>query len=80
VGDWCETKDRGLHLIGAVGGIRLADPSGRFALELGGLTYLGLLLDHPPIHISALVKQLRTKPGAIHQPHFMVRCRVFKER
>jgi hypothetical protein len=82
VGDWCETKDRGLHRIGAVGGesIRLADPSGRFALEPGGVTYLGLLLDHPPIHISALVKQLRTKPGAIHQPHFMVRCRVFKER
>jgi hypothetical protein len=82
VGDWCETTDRGLHRIGAIrgGSIRPAGPSGRFALEPDGVTYLGLLLDHPAIQISALVRQPRRKPGAIHQPHFTLRCGVFKER
>jgi hypothetical protein len=37
VGDWCETKDGGLHRIGAIRGesIRLAGPSGRFSLGSG---------------------------------------------
>jgi hypothetical protein len=82
VGDWCETKDRGLHRIGAIrgGSIRLAGSSGRFALEPDGVTYSGLLLDHPAIQISTLMRQPGSKSGAIHQPHLTVQCRVFKER
>ena len=82
VGDWCETKDSLLHRIGAVrgGNIRLAGPSGRFTLGPDGVTYSGLLLDHPAIQISTLVRQPGNKFGAIHQPHFSVECRVFKER
>jgi hypothetical protein len=82
VGDWCETKDSRLHRIGAIRGesIRLGGPSGRFALEPDGVTYLGLLLDHPAIQISALVRQPGKKFGTIHRPHFSVECRVFKER
>jgi len=82
VGDWCETQDSSLHRIGAVrgGNIRLAGPSGRFTLGPDGVTYSGLLLDHPAIQISTLVRQPGSKFGAIHQPHFSVECRVFKER
>ena len=82
VGDWCETKDSLLHRIGAVSGgnIRLAAPSGRFALGPDGVTYSGLLLDHPAIQITTLVRQPGYRFGAIHQPHFSVECRVFKER
>jgi hypothetical protein len=49
VGDWCETKDGGLHRIGAIRGesIRLAGPSGRFSLGSEGVLYSGLLLDYP---------------------------------
>ena len=45
VGDWCETKDGGLHRIGGVRGgrIRLASPSGRFSLGSEGVTYFGIL-------------------------------------
>jgi hypothetical protein len=44
VGDWCETKDGGLHRIGGVRGgrIRLASPSGRFSLGSEGVTYFGI--------------------------------------
>jgi hypothetical protein len=82
VGDWCETKVSLLHRIGAVscGNIRLAGSSGRFTLGPDGVTYSGLLLDHPAIQISALVRQPGKRFGAIHQPHFSVECRVFKER
>jgi hypothetical protein len=82
VGDWCETKDGGLHRIGGVRGgrIRLASPSGRFSLGPEGVTYFGIFIDHPAIPTSSLLKQPERKPGAIHQPHFTVDCRVFKER
>jgi hypothetical protein len=82
VGDWCETKDGSLHRIGVLRGesIRLAGPSGRFSLGPDGVTYSGLLLDHPAIQKSLLMKQSDRKPGAIHYPrHFTVQCRVFKE-
>jgi hypothetical protein len=81
VGDWCETKDGGLHRIGAIreGSIRLAGPSGRFSLGSDGVTYSGLLLDYPAIQKSSLVKQPESKPGTIHQPHRTVQCRVFKD-
>ena len=81
-GDWCETKDGGLHRIGGVRGgrIRLASPSGRFSLGSEGVTYFGFFVDHPAIPTSSLLKQPERKPGAIHQPHFTVDCRVFKER
>ena len=80
VGDWCETKDGGLHRIGGVRGgrIRLASPSGRFSLGSEGVTYFGIFVDHPAIPTSSLLKQPERKPGAIHQPHFTVDCRVFK--
>jgi hypothetical protein len=80
--DWCETKDGGLHRIGGIraGRIRLASPSGRFSLGSEGVTYFGIFIDHPPIPTSSLLKQPERKPGAIHQPHFTVDCRVFKER
>lgn len=82
VGDWCETKDGGLHRIGGVRGgrIRLASPSGRFSLGSEGVTYFGIFIAHPAIPTSSLLKQPERKPGAIHQPHFTVDCRVFKER
>jgi len=82
VGDWCETKDGGLHRIGGVRGgrIRLASPSGRFSLGPEGVTYFGIFIDYPAIPTSSLLKQPERKPGAIHQPHFTVDCRVFKER
>jgi hypothetical protein len=35
---------------------------------------------HPAIPTSSLLKQTKRKPGAIHQPHFTVDCRAFKER
>jgi hypothetical protein len=38
------------------------------------------VIDHPAIPTSSLLKQPERKPGAIHQPHFTVDCRVFKER
>jgi hypothetical protein len=81
VGDWCETKDGGLHRIGAIRGesIRLAGPSGRFSLGSEGVLYSGLLLDYPAIPISSLVKQPESKPGTIHQPRRTVQCRVFKD-
>src|SRR5262249_27299038 len=81
VGDWCETKDGSLHRIGGVRGgkIRLASPSGRFSLGSEGVTYFGIFVDHPAIPTSSLLKQPERKPGAIHQPHFTVDCRVFKE-
>ena len=79
--DWCETKDGGLHRIGGVRGgrIRLASPSGRFSLGPEGVTYFGIFIDHPAIPTSSLLKQPERKPGAIHQPHFTLDCRVFKE-
>jgi hypothetical protein len=83
VGDWCETKNRGWHRIGAVRGvnIRLAGPTGRFALGADGVTYSGLLLDHSALPISSLVRQPGSKPGPIDQPHYFTpECRVFKER
>ena len=82
VGDWCETKDGSLHRIGGVRGgkIRPASPSGRFSLGSEGVTYFGIFVDHPAIPTSSLLKQPERKPGAIHQPHFTVDCRVFKER
>ena len=82
VGDWCETKDGSLHRIGGVRGgrIRLASPSGRFSLGSEGVAYFGIFIDHPAIPTSSLLKQPERKPGAIHQPHFTVDCRVFKER
>jgi hypothetical protein len=48
VGD-CETKDGDLHRIGRVRGgrIRLASPSGRFSLVCEGMTYFGILINHP---------------------------------
>src|SRR5262249_24226712 len=41
VGDWCETKDCGLHRIGGARGgrIRLASPSRRLSLESEAVTY-----------------------------------------
>jgi len=68
--------------IGGVRGgrIRLASPSGRFSLGSEGVTYFGIFIDHPAIATSSLLKQPERKPGAIHQPHFTVDCRVFKER
>jgi hypothetical protein len=81
VGDWCETKDGGLHRIAGIraGRIRLASPSGRFSLGSDGVTYSGILLDYPAIQPSSLMQQPERKPGAIHQPHLTVQCRVFKE-
>jgi hypothetical protein len=72
----------GLHRIGGVRGgrIRLASPSGRFSLGSEGVTYFGIFIDHPAIPTSSLLKQPEREPGAIHQPHFIVDCRVFKER
>ena len=66
VGDWCETKDGGLHRIGGVRGgrIRLASPSGRFSLGPEGVTYFGIFVDHPAIPTSSLLKQPERKPGA----------------
>src|SRR6516162_8124423 len=77
-----ETKDGSLHRIGGVRGgrIRLASPSGRFSLGPEDVTYFGIFIDHPAIPTSSLLKQPERKPGAIHQPHFTVDCRVFKER
>ncbi len=83
VGDWCETKDGGLHRIAGIraGSIRLASPSGRFSLGSDGVTYSGIFLDYPAIQPSSLLQQPERKPGAIHQPHLIitVQCRVFKE-
>jgi hypothetical protein len=75
-------RSGGLHRIGGIraGRIRLASPSGRFSLGSEGVTYFGIFIDHPPIPTSSLLKQPERKPGAIHQPHFTVDCRVFKER
>jgi hypothetical protein len=80
VGDWCETKDGGLHRIGGVRGgkIRLASPSGRFSLGSEGVTYFGIFIDHPAIPTSSLLKagaQARCNPPAT----FHLDCRVFKE-
>ena len=64
VGDWCETKDGGLHRIGGVRGgrIRLASPSGRFSLGSEGVTYFGIFIDHPAIPSSSLLKQPEPSP------------------
>jgi len=81
VGDWCETKDSGLHRIGAVeAAIRLAAQSGRFSLDTSeGVTYSGLFVDYPAIQKSSLVRQSQSKSGTIHGPHMNLPCRVFKE-
>ena len=81
VGDWCETKDSGLHRIGAVeAAIRLAAQSGRFSLDTSeGVTYSGLFVDYPAIQKSSLVRQSQSKAGTIHQPRMNLPCRVFKE-
>jgi len=81
VGDWCETKDGGLHRIGAVkAAIRLAAQSGRFSLDTSeGVTYSGLFVDYPAIQKSSLVRQSQSKSGTIHGPHMNLPCRVFKE-
>jgi hypothetical protein len=52
----------------------------RFSLGSEGVTYFGIFIDHPAIPTSSLLKRPERKPGAIHQPHFTVDCRVFKER
>ena len=81
VGDWCETKDSGLHRIGAVeAAIRLAAQSGRFSLDTSeGVTYSGLFVDYPAIQKSSLVRLSQSKSGTIHRPHMNLPCRVFKE-
>ena len=81
VGDWCETKDGGLHRIVGIraAGIRLASPSGRFSLGSEGVTYSGIFLEYPAIQPSSLEQQPGRKPSAIHQPHLTVQCRIFKE-
>ena len=81
VGDWCETKDGGLHRIDAVkAAIRLAAQSGRFSLDTSeGVTYSGLFVDYPTIQKSSLVRRSQSKAGAIHRPHMTLPCRVFKE-
>jgi hypothetical protein len=76
VGDWCETKDGGLHRSVRGGRIRLASPSGRFSLGSEGVTYFGIFIDHPAVPTSSLLKQPERKPGAIHQPRFTVDCLV----
>jgi hypothetical protein len=80
VGDWYETGCTSRRIGGIRSGhIRLASPSGRFALGPDGVTYSGLFLDHPAIPISALTRQPGSKGGAIHQPYCTMECRVFKD-